>query len=204
MRTMLKLLLLGALPAVAAPLALAGPLGLAMDRDAPAVALTRADDPAGRHVPDDGRPDAAGALWQSEAGGDDGTAAKNGVEPSEAELASDLARIEVYVGIRVEQMNAWRDYTAALQDLLAPRRKREGLHEQPPFDPPGPKDPFDREQKLAEEFSRRGQAAERLEAAIAALRMTLTPAQLDRLARASRSKWLRIPHGPFGKTEGDD
>lgn len=196
MRTMLKLLLLGALPAIAAPLALAGPLGLAMDRDAPAVALTRADDPAGR-------PDAAGALWQGQAGDDDGTAAKDGGEPSEAELASDLARLEVYVGIRVEQMNAWRDYTAALQDLLAPQRKLAGLYEQPPFDPPGPKDPFDREQKLADEVSRRGQAAERLEAAIAALRTTLTPAQLDRLARAGRSKWLRIPHGPFGKTEGD-
>lgn len=193
MRMMLKLLVFGALPAAAAPLALAaplaGPLHLAAEADAPAIILTRA-----------GPPDAAGAVWQSEAGGDDGWEAKDEGDP-EAGLAAELARLEVYVGIRVEQMNAWRDYTAALQDLLAPRHKLEDLHEPSPFGPPGPKDPFDREQKLAEEFGRRGQAAERLAAAIDALRTTLTPAQLERLARADRSKWLRIPQGPFGKAE---
>ncbi|MGO1079526.1 hypothetical protein [Inquilinus sp. CA228] len=201
MRTMLKYLVLAALPVAAAPLALASPPRLAASPNAPAVILTREDDR--RRSPDDWI-DGAGAVWEPQARGHDETDAKGGGTTSEVELASDLARIEVYVGIRVEQLDSWRDYTAALQDLLAPRRKLEGLHEQSLFSPPGPKDPFDREQKLAEEFARRGQAAERLTAAIAALRTTLTPAQLDRLAWAGRSKWLRIPHGPFGKTERTD
>ncbi len=132
---------------------------------------------------------------EPEAGGHDGKDAGGGVDTSETELASDLSRLEIYVGIRAEQMNAWRDYTAALQELLAPRRKLEGLDEASPFGSPGPKHPFDREQKLAEEVSRRGQVADRLMAAIAALRTTLTPPSSTGSAWADRSKWLRIPHG---------
>lgn len=196
MRTLLKLLVLGALLALAAPLALAGPPRVAAEATAPAVVLTREDDPTSQRAPDDGRTGGADAMWEPEAGGYDGKDAGGGVDTSETELASDLSRLEVYVGIRAEQMNAWRDYTAALQDLLAPRRKLEGLHETSPLGSPGPKHPFDREQKLAEEVSRRGQVADRLMAAIAALRTTLTPAQLDRLGWADRSKWLRIPMVP--------
>lgn len=115
-------------------------------------------------------------------------------------LAARLSALETRVGIREDQLNAWRDYTTALQNLLsAPETKlraTEGTTD-------GPKDPFDREQKLAERIERRAASAERLKSAIATLRAALSPQQLEVLSSASRVEWLRIPRDAFGKADAD-
>ncbi|UDQ88439.1 hypothetical protein LJE71_19620 [Xanthobacter autotrophicus] len=88
--------------------------------------------------------------------------------------------------------------------MLAPTRrpKRTGERHGTEDAPDQGKDPFDREQKLAEDFIRRAAVAERLKSAIAALRAALTPDQLARFAAAGQSKWVRIPSGPFDKPQG--
>lgn len=123
-------------------------------------------------------------------------------------LAQRLAALETQIGIRADQVNAWRDYTIALIDLLAPTRhpKRPGERHDAENAPAQGKDPFDREQKLAEDFIRRAAVAERLKNAITALRAALTADQLARLAAAGQSKWVRIPPGPFDTSQlrGDE
>ena len=105
------------------------------------------------------------------------------------ELVAQLSALETRLGIRSEQLDTWRDYTTALQSLLAPIRpeKLTDPRDNPQAEVHGPKDPFDREQKLADELIQRAADAEKLNAAIAALRTILTPRQLDELAALNRS-----------------
>jgi hypothetical protein len=124
----------------------------------------------------------------------------------ETALAIRLAMLETRIGIRSEQLNAWRDYTSALQALLPPDPLLGGPGEQGPEGAPEPgaqaapdgaKNPFAFEEKLADDFAKRAAAAERLKAAIATLRTTLTPEQLEILASTGRS-W-GPPLGPWDK-----
>jgi hypothetical protein len=123
--------------------------------------------------------------------------------PPEFMLAARLAALETRVGIRSEQLDAWRDYTSALQAVLTPPRPdhgpggRGGL--EGPGGPGGPEakgpeggtpDPFAVQEKLADEVTKRAVSAGKLKEAIAALRAKLTPEQLEILASADR------PHGP--------
>ncbi|MFB9980086.1 hypothetical protein ACFSQQ_20300 [Mesorhizobium kowhaii] len=129
--------------------------------------------------------------------------------PPEFMLAARLAALETRVGIRSEQLDAWRDYTSALQAVLAPPRPDHGPgrrggpegpgglggHEGPGGpDAKGPEggtpDPFAFQEKLADEVTKRAVSAGKLKDAIAALRAKLTPEQLEILASADR------PHGP--------
>lgn len=116
-------------------------------------------------------------------------------------LAARLAALETRVGIRSEQLDAWRDYTSALQAVLAPPRPDFGPPGRGPDDAAGGKldqarpdqaghDPFAFQEKLADEVTKRAASAAKLKDAIAVLRAKLTPEQLEILASADR------PHGP--------
>lgn len=120
--------------------------------------------------------------------------------PPEFMLAARLAALETRVGIRSEQLDAWRDYTSALQAVLSPPRHDRGpggtggsggLEVKGPDAGPGGKpDPFAFQEKLADDVTARAVSAGKLKDAIAALRAKLTPEQLEILASAER------PHGP--------
>ena len=94
-------------------------------------------------------------------------------------LAVRLGVLDTRIGIRAEQLNAWRDYTDALQELLHPPR---GPAAALPQEAPDGPNAFVLEERLANDFLTRAVAAEKLKTAIAALRITLTPEQQTILA----------------------
>ncbi|MBZ9746564.1 hypothetical protein LB516_15015 [Mesorhizobium sp. CO1-1-7] len=124
--------------------------------------------------------------------------------PPEFMLAARLAALETRVGIRSEQLDAWRDYTSALQAVLSPPRPDRGpggtgrpggpdggpQARGPDAGPAGKPDPFAFQERLADDVTARAASAAKLKDAIAELRAKLTPEQLEILVSAER------PHGP--------
>ena len=95
-------------------------------------------------------------------------------------LARDLAGLETLIGIRADQLDAWRDYTSALLAVAEPPR--------PPMPPADGKslEAFSPAERLADAAIARADAAETLKSAITALRDKLSPEQIALLQQAER------------------
>lgn len=105
--------------------------------------------------------------------------------PGPARLAALLAAAETYVGVRTDQMDAWRTFTDAAIALVP---------EPPTGRPPAQAEPFARSSEVANRLISEGKKAETLLAAIQQLKAKLTPDQLQRVAQFE----AQIPPPPRG------
>jgi hypothetical protein len=99
-------------------------------------------------------------------------------------LAARLNAAETEIGIRSNQLDAWRDFTDALIATMTPPWLQHGPEAGAPGAAPSTQttEPFARVQRLAENAIERGHHAEDLAKAIDALKSKLTPEQLTKVA----------------------